>query len=420
MKNQLNIPSKIRVGFNHRSDTYTNKLAYVIYYDAKGVLRKKTSWDSWRENVGQEKRVRTNDTYPATWETITLGDDFEPVDYDNVPTEGFVLNKKAGGTSWGWSSNVRQTKCRVFDPRGFEFEISIENLLFILQETNSIKGKGLEGEFVYSWEGKDIVLLPVNCIEYKESAEFTSLKTMKVTKADMEEGCSYLTKDQKEVIYLGRYPWYELVSKPRNYSEKILDGHKQHVFVYVDKLEDSGDSKGKYYLPKGFTGLAKKTSDTPISNFAEVFDKFAKSRFSTKPIGLELKPKSIEFPELDLNRHHGGQPSGKFYLRVGDNKIQRFHISVARESTNRQTRREGEPHYKLLGYQLLRDAIITFDDDKLLVTSDNERGYSSYSYSWNREKNNTKFFTQQELLDKGLQELFVDLESGNKVELNKY
>jgi hypothetical protein len=38
---------------------------------------------------------------------------------------------------------------------GFEFEISIPNLLYILQECTSTKGKGLDGEFVYAWDGKD-------------------------------------------------------------------------------------------------------------------------------------------------------------------------------------------------------------------------------------------------------------------------
>jgi hypothetical protein len=50
---------------------------------------------------------------------------------------------------------------RVYDPRNFEFEISVANLLYILEETSSLKGKGLEGEFVYAWEGKELVLLPV-------------------------------------------------------------------------------------------------------------------------------------------------------------------------------------------------------------------------------------------------------------------
>ena len=416
MKNQLNIPTKIKVGFQERDDTYTNKLAYVIYYDSKGKLRKETSWTNWCHIPGS-KKSRWSDEIVKNSENV----DLTPLDVDNVPTEGFVLNKKAGGTSWGWSSNTRQTKCRVFDPRGFEFEISIENLLFILQETNSIKGKGLEGEFIYSWDGKDIVLLPVNSQEYKQSMEFTSLKTMKVTKADMEEGCSYLTKDEKEVIYLGRYPWYEMVSKPRNYSERVVDGNKRHVFVYVNKIDENGNSKGKYHLPKGFTGLAKKTSDTPVSNFAEIFDGFAKSRFSTKPVGLELKSKSIDFPKIDMNnsQSYNEHPKGSFYLRVDEDKIRRYKITSVKEYKRNEGYGNGG-QYEFLGYQLLSTGIIKFGEEGILVKSDTEKGYDRHRNRWSTGINNTTFYTQQELLDKGLQELFVDLESGTKVELNKY
>lgn len=113
---------KIKVGFQNRENTYTKKLAYVIYEDHKGVLRKRASWESWRD----EK--------------------IEPVDHDNEPTSGFVLNKKVGDYVSDW--NHRQAYVRVYDPRGFEFEITIENLLYILENANSIKGKGLEGEFV--------------------------------------------------------------------------------------------------------------------------------------------------------------------------------------------------------------------------------------------------------------------------------
>ena len=75
------IPKKIKSGYNKREDCYTGKLAYVIYYDEKGKLRKETSWNSWRKEE--------------------LGDD----EYDNSPTDGFVLNKKVGGTSWSsWNT----------------------------------------------------------------------------------------------------------------------------------------------------------------------------------------------------------------------------------------------------------------------------------------------------------------------------
>ena len=43
------IPKKIKVGFQERKDTYSGKLAYVIYYDEKNNLRKEQSWNSWRD-----------------------------------------------------------------------------------------------------------------------------------------------------------------------------------------------------------------------------------------------------------------------------------------------------------------------------------------------------------------------------------
>ena len=139
MNSSIFVPKTINVGYQNRSGTYTGKLAYVIYYDEKGKLRKEASWNSWRD-----------DKIP--------NDEFE-----NVPTEGFVLNKKAGDYSTGWDH--RHAYCRVYDPRGFEFEITIENLLYILENANCIKGKGLEGEFIYGWDGKDLVftVLP-SCI----------------------------------------------------------------------------------------------------------------------------------------------------------------------------------------------------------------------------------------------------------------
>lgn len=36
MKSAIYIPKKINVGYRERQDTYTGKLAYVIYWDEKG------------------------------------------------------------------------------------------------------------------------------------------------------------------------------------------------------------------------------------------------------------------------------------------------------------------------------------------------------------------------------------------------
>ena len=186
MNSNIFVPKTINVGYQNRSGTYTGKLAYVIYYDEKGKLRKEASWNSWRD-----KEI--------------LNDEF-----DNVPTEGFVLNKKAGDYSTGWDH--RHAYCRVYDPRGFEFEVTIENLLYILENANCIKGKGLEGEFIYGWDGKDLVLMPVESPDYKQIAEFNKIihnnnETIKAK--DLIIGATYLTKDNENWIYMGKFETFD-------------------------------------------------------------------------------------------------------------------------------------------------------------------------------------------------------------------
>lgn len=262
---KLNVPKKINVGFQNRQDTYTGKLAFVVYTDEKGVLRKEKSWNGWRD-----KKI-------------------EPQEFDNVPTSGFVLNKKVGETRYGW--NPRMAWVRCYDPRGFEFEVSVANLIFILEECSSIKGKGLEGEFVYAWDGPELVLLPAGSQEYKQSCEFTNLQTKKLTKDDVKVGCLYTNKDNQTVMYLGRLNFYRLGhhSVERGHLKEryaTLDAKKQHVFV-------STDGKSTYWTQDGFTKLAARLSDEPAASFAEEFEKFMKSPFGSALAGSvekQIKP----------------------------------------------------------------------------------------------------------------------------------
>jgi hypothetical protein len=262
MKTKLFIPEKIKVGYQKREGTYTKKLAYVIYYDNKGVLRKETSWQSWRD-----KKI------PA--------DDFE-----NKPIEGFVLNKGVGGTreSYGW--NARNEYIRVYDPRGFEFEISVANLLFILQEATSTRGKGLEGEFVYSWDGKELVLLPVDCNDYKECVNFTGMQSKKMDAKNMVPGCIYKFKDMQTGIYLGRH----------NFKEDIFDVKfkKYHIFYNQEKFEHrKWGFPVNYRIEDGFTKIAQKVTDVPVDNYAELLEKYLNSFYATKCVGLVDAQKEI-------------------------------------------------------------------------------------------------------------------------------
>lgn len=261
-----------------RTDTYTGKLAYIIYTDTKNVKRKVKSWESWRDQK------------------------IEPLDLDNVPTTGFVLNKKVGGNNYCW--NPRNTYIRVYDPRGFEFEISVPNLLFILQECSSIKGKGIEGEFVYAWDGTELVLLPTSCEEYKTSSNYTGLQTQKVTKAEIKEGMTYITKSNQRVMYLGRHYWTEMVTDLQAGTEQLVS-IKKHIFYNYDPTR----FQPKYLVESGFTKLATIQSTECSPEFADKYDElvtqcvnignsfaFVKTEFS--PYEKWLKVHNPNYPWL--------------------------------------------------------------------------------------------------------------------------
>ena len=136
------IPKRINVGFQDKEVENYIRLAYVIYWDENGILRKELSWNKWR-----------NQDVPAK-------------EFDNEPTECFKLNLRAGG--WG----QRKTYCEVIDPRGFMVEITIDNLLELLADCDCEK-KVLKGKFVYAWYNTELRLIMVGTEGYALNVEAT-------------------------------------------------------------------------------------------------------------------------------------------------------------------------------------------------------------------------------------------------------
>lgn len=251
--NKMFIPERINVGFQERNDTYTGKLAYVIYYDKKGVLRKEKSWNSWRNHK------------------------IDSVEYDNKPTSGFVLNKKVGGYKSDW--NFRNAYVRIYDPRNFEFEITVENLLFILAQCDCTKGKGLEGEFVYGWSGTDLVLLPVESETYKESLDFSDLQGKKVSAKELILGASYETKSQQKLTYLGRFMHRELYQQYRPRKAK-----KEYIFW-----------NGKdFCFYSSMSDIARLISSNIHSDYSDLVEKYQKSIYYDEPDHLFLKQGTLK------------------------------------------------------------------------------------------------------------------------------
>jgi len=298
LKSNIFIPKRINVGYQNRLDTYTGKLAYVIYYDEKGVLRKETSWNGWRDK------------------------DIPNTEFDNVPTEGFVFNKKVGDYSSGWDH--RQAYCRVYDPRGFEFEITIENLLYILENCSCIKGKGIEGELIYGWDGKDLVLMPVESPDYKAIEAYSKIihNNESIKAKDLIIGATYLSKNNENWIYMGRFDTYGYgyefkqdgkIERVKSY-EKIPN--ERNAYRYYNKVPYKNIKNLLYgkmywfailyndkYCFEQFKSIPKNKfisciNDKCISNYSEIYD-LMQSSWEFSPID-DTKDKFFEFSFEDF------------------------------------------------------------------------------------------------------------------------
>ena len=243
---KLYIPKKLKIGFQNRKEASSGKLAYIIYYDDKNVLKKEHSWEKWRDK--------------------TLGS----IDVDNIPRTGLIIDRSGGGCRY----SDRVAFIRMYDPQGFDFEISASNLIFLIKHCSYDKDNGFSGEFVYAWDGTKLVVLPTNSEEYKESTEFTRLKSCSITKKDLIAGGSYKSKDGKELFYIGRRD--KNVIMP-NYYDKCLK--KAYTFY------DGND----FLFYKDLKHIAEFLNCDKLSKYDEVVDLYHKSKYTGVPVKLFLK-----------------------------------------------------------------------------------------------------------------------------------
>lgn len=250
MQTNLFIPTKIRVGFQERAGTFTGKLAYIIYYDEKGKIRKETSWEQWRD-----KKI-----------------DF--IEFENKPRNNYVLNKGIERHGdWGSGRSV----VRVYDPRDFEFEISVDNLIGILMHSDVSKRDIVE-ECVFAWAGTELVLLPANSEEYQTSVKYTEKQSMKISAKTLIKGAVYgKKKSDEELVYLGFFSYYDA----SGYSYLAKQKHKgnRHVFVDRKAMKDNYSWRPAFIIP-GVETLATIVSDEPVADYAELVEKFHNSKYS--------------------------------------------------------------------------------------------------------------------------------------------
>ena len=306
MNDSIFLPDKIRVGYQKREDTYTGQLAYVIYYDEKGKIRKEKSWDGWRDH------------------------EIDPTELTNEPTSGFVLNKKVGGDSNGWDH--RQTYVRVFDPRGFEFEIDVPNLLYILANTSSIIGKGLEGDFVYGWEGSNLVLIPTGSPDYKKLENYNNNRksTKKIKGAELVVGGTYQTRSNTELIYMGRFECFEEYSWN---SKTPLGTSKGLKYFFCQMHEADGHSKA-YEEFEAINSVGTKIiaaiNETPVANYADLMVKLSNlTMFSPYDKSKDENiPLTVSDMIIDLTSENGHSNNTSWNYGWSRSNVYAFYDSV--------------------------------------------------------------------------------------------
>lgn len=255
----LYIPSTITVGFQKRHDTFTGKLAYVIYTDHKGVLRKQKSWDGWRDQ-----------TIP----TVTV---------DNTPTPNFTFNKGVQRDGhWGSGRSV----IRVWDPRDFEFEISVDNLIGILMHSD-VSRRDIVEQCVYAWHGTELVLLPVNSVEYQNAVAHTSKQGNKVSARDLVAGHTYFVKSGDDaLVYLGYYDVYKLADVRHTFTNTQLQATHKKRHVFYDLNRDKVAEPETNHVAK----LAGVVSNEVHADYAAMVDKFFEMACSQPIVKLEMVP----------------------------------------------------------------------------------------------------------------------------------
>lgn len=269
------IPKNIRVGYQNRSDTFTGKLGYVIYYDEKGKIRKEKSWKSWcSESLGSQE-------------------------LENLPKTGYILNRGVRRDQYGWFASGR-AMARVYHPDGFEFEITIGNLMKIIEYSDINKQEIVE-PCLLAWEGTDLVLIPTNSELYTNSIKYTEQQDEKLSAKSLTIGAYYRRKksdvdDPETFMYMGYYPFKdELINTKCS---------KKHVFV---------DTRGRFSAVGVSTLMSDVRHSVDIDKHRKVLPKFLSSTHTNNIKALHFK--EMETPQKYKKVNYGDSYHYPTYLK---------------------------------------------------------------------------------------------------------
>lgn len=383
---QLYIPKRINVGYQSRSGTYTGKLSYIIYWDDKGVLRKETSWQGWRD-----KKI------PAE-------------EFDNVPTTGFVLHKDIKRYNWSHFSSKR-TLIRIWDPRGMEFEITTENLLGILMSDDCCK-RQLVGSYVYAWSGPELVLLPTCSEEYQKATTYTNLQSKKVSAKTLVIGAAYKTKKEKDVVYLGRLPWHDWKAlKGEEKSGYHGYPHQRfskvsHIFTPVAKKAKDDYYFEQWIIKSDASFLGEQLTEQPVEDLADRIEAFQKDTHSAAIVRWEVVPVEVS-EEVNKDQYDTGRLKRTIYWSMDGDVLTRWQLDIRHEGRHDPVTREWKQHFK--HYDLSEGEKLCVSKQTTIIPP---RDTSGWGYSSSRINLHLQ---PSQLQGRGLGDLYITFETGRRM-----
>lgn len=269
------IPDNIIVGYKKEKDENNSRLAYITYKDELGKLKFETSWNNWR-NVNVQEEYYSNDIINS-----------------------LMVVDTAGGYKSGW--NYRQEYIRLLDNRGFMFDITTDNFLWLLDYSMCDYGV-LKGEFSLAWISNNLYLIPVKSNEYKIAKKYSVHRQNKRIKktSEMTPGKYYRLKNYSE-------------AKDHDWKNQITD------FLFIGSLPTiQSDMSVKSRLTflslnkdgfffTGIKGVEFETSNK-IEDISEYIKQFEYSPYSPRfwkehRFNMTLIPSDKEIKRYDWKLH---------------------------------------------------------------------------------------------------------------------
>ena len=128
-----------------KDEDATAPLAFLVPYEDNAAGKKRMdSVDSWMTN---------------SWHSTSM-DPRPGLIVDNKPMKGF----KIVGFASRWSTDNKTA--RISDPRGFELEIYIPNLVALIQDTTIVNGV-IQDQLIWAREGANNALISIHSEDYK-------------------------------------------------------------------------------------------------------------------------------------------------------------------------------------------------------------------------------------------------------------